>query len=25
VSRSGGGLDVFDAADGKALGTIGKK
>jgi hypothetical protein len=25
VSRSGGELDVFDAADGKALGTIGKK
>jgi len=25
VSRSGGGLDVFDAADGKAVGTIGKK
>jgi outer membrane protein assembly factor BamB len=25
VTRSGGGLDVFDAADGKAIGTIGKK
>jgi outer membrane protein assembly factor BamB len=25
VTRSGGGLDVFDATDGKALGTIGKK
>jgi hypothetical protein len=25
VSRSGGALDVFDAADGKALGTVGKK
>jgi len=25
VARSGGGLDVFDAADGRALGTVGKK
>jgi hypothetical protein len=25
VTRSGGGLDVFDATDGKAIGTIGKK
>jgi hypothetical protein len=25
VTRSGGGLDVFDAADGRAVGTIGKK
>jgi outer membrane protein assembly factor BamB len=25
VSRSGGGLDVFSATDGKSLGTVGKK
>jgi hypothetical protein len=25
VTRSGGGLDVFDAADGKTLGTVGRK
>jgi outer membrane protein assembly factor BamB len=24
VTRSGGGLDVFDAADGRAIGTIGR-